>query len=211
MATAKRRPVGVLFDLDAVRRTFSDGEQPSPRIHGDPHTCEDEQPVEHHLYPHFFSTSIGQWQAQGAYPTLHHSVRKVNENICAAYEHIPTEPPLRRAVWIMSSQGYNVLAHRYRHKGDRYHDVQKGRITAFAAGTHAVSATAVRTFDGIHNSLRNGLPHQDFAQKISTDVPSHLPPWDADSPEGELEMDARQEVMYVVHFDRIPEENRNGA
>lgn len=211
MHNAEYHRCGVLFDLKAVRRTFS-GQEPLPAgIHGDPNTREDHEPVEHYLYPHCYTTSVGQWQAKGVYPTLHHAVRQVNEGICADFEAAPVEPTRRRAVWPLSSQGYNLLAHRYRHQGAQHHDVQKGRITAFAAGTHAVSVPAVRAFQKVRSSLLNSLPHQDFAEKISTRIPSNLPPFDAEAPEAELQMDVRQEVMYVIHFDRIPEHNRDGS
>ena len=105
------RRCGVLYDLKAVRRVFSGQDPLPPGIHGDQHTQEDREPVEHYLYPHCYTTSIGQWQAKGVYPSLHHTVREVNEQICAEFEAIPVEPTRRRAVWPVSSQGYNLLAY----------------------------------------------------------------------------------------------------
>lgn len=206
---AKKLRCGVLFDLAAVHRMFSVGEPLPAGIHGDVHARDEYVPVTHFVYPHAHTKSVGQWQAHGVPPTLHHSIRLVNEDIQSGHP-LPVEPAERRAVWAVSAQAYNSSAHRYRHQGAQHHDVQKGRITALASGTHAVSPKAVKTFDNIRASLRNGLPHERFQAKMSPVVPSHHPTSAAGSVEADIEMDARQEVTYVIDFNRIPEQKRNG-
>ncbi|KAF8054494.1 hypothetical protein FPV67DRAFT_1682577 [Lyophyllum atratum] len=161
-------PCGLLINLEDLHELFE-----SPMSDIDMDDEPDASKIKYYIYPQAFLQKHGHYQAHGLISPFQTVLADINTRLRIPEQQIPAEDdtsdlfhnadPLTG----VSSQAYNEAMHRIRHRAG-LHDVQLGRITAAAAGTHAETKKGKGTAEKCFQKCDPDLPHQRFAKKIDT-------------------------------------------
>ncbi|KAI0362896.1 hypothetical protein BV20DRAFT_1058536, partial [Pilatotrama ljubarskyi] len=114
--------------------------------------------VSFHVYPHFFSKYIGQWQASGVILPFESHLRALEPSLRARSRSA-------RCVVPVKSQCYNTIAHHTRESA-RQHLAQRGAATGTAAGSWASDRHTKNTAKAMFAHTRHELPHERLARQI---------------------------------------------
>lgn len=151
--------------------------------------------IKYFAYPQACLLSVGHCQANGVIPSVDDVVYDLNYSILG-HDPDADAPSAFEFIWASTSQMYNVSAHRYRAQGARYHDAQRGELTALAAGTYATSTRTKSTAQRYQYETAFDLPHQRFSEKIKDRT---------------LPRDIRLENVYILRIDRLQRDNQTGT
>ncbi|KAL7277021.1 hypothetical protein ACG7TL_008865 [Trametes sanguinea] len=140
------------------------------------------------VYPHFYSKTIGQWQATGVMHPLIPYVRQLCRRLTAP-------GAAGRAVVPLSSQCYNTSAHAMR-VSKRFHVVQKGMLTGAATGPWATNARGKATASRLAGKVAAAFPHERITAQLRGD--------------GGKKNSLRLENKFMLDLNHLREEYRNG-
>ncbi|KAG6371989.1 hypothetical protein JVT61DRAFT_9007 [Boletus reticuloceps] len=187
---------GMLFHLRTIHQLFRrDDEDIVEDSNGD------EPLTPHYLYPMAGLKTISHFQALGLMTLFTTQLQRLNTNIRDLY-HDGDEDEIeadlltgyRPLIKAVASQGYNMLSHQVRTAG-RYHDVQRGLITAALGGTYPSTVSNSNLAKEFHRECSNSLPFDSYHEKITGAY---------------LDTSTRVENIYRISLRRIPEHFRNG-
>ncbi|KAI6038200.1 hypothetical protein EDC04DRAFT_2896706 [Pisolithus marmoratus] len=162
-------------------------------------------PTPHYLYPIACLRTFGQFQAHGIMSCFFPHLRRINDKLSGSDQDGDSGDEEDRAVSLamygsrqiiepVFSQGYNVYVHRVRAQS-RFHDVQRGMITAAFAGTHVSGGPDATRARRLQELCKISLPFDRYHEKIiNADVDQSL----------------RLENVYTIDVFRLPIEDRNG-
>ena len=183
----------MLFDLPALDRLFEredhEGES-NPRLY---------------LYPIGCLRNVGQFQAHALFNAFEPLLRKLNHRLTQEdndddnddddddEEHL-LAPGSRSIVRGSYSQGYNAYTHRVR-SGARFHDAQKGMITAAFAGTHVTGGSNLTKANVMWDLCKTSLPFDRYHEKI-TDT--------------HMDESLRLENLYTIDVNKLQRDQRRG-
>ncbi|KAG8220318.1 hypothetical protein J3R82DRAFT_3522 [Butyriboletus roseoflavus] len=152
----------------------------------------------HYLYPIAGLRNVGQFQADGAFycftpllRSLNHSLARHDDDDDDDDDQVHHPGPYIRSIF---SQGYNASAHRVRTQS-RFHDVQRGMLTAAFAGNYASSASNKRKAAELFDLCATSLPFERYNTKVSNST---------------FDQSLRMENVYVIDLFRLPLAQRNG-
>ncbi|KAI8995714.1 hypothetical protein BD414DRAFT_534865 [Trametes punicea] len=140
------------------------------------------------FYPHFYSKTIGQWQADGIINPLVPYVKQVTQRL--------TVPGAAgRALVPLGSQAYNSSMHCVR-VSKRFHIVQKGILSAAAAGPWASTAKSRQTASALFGKVNTAFPHE----RVTAQLQGLNGKWNS----------LRLENNFLLDFNHLREEYCNG-
>lgn len=159
---------GLYQDLRRTHELFSGelGPIPYPAPAGGNGDDPDAEPVQYtvdynvpfHVYPHFYSKYIGQWQAHGIIKAMETHLRALEITLRA-------DRRAGRCVSAVKSQCYNTLGH-FTRESSRQHLAQKGAATGTAAGAWASDNHTKTTARTMFSKISHELPHERLARQI---------------------------------------------
>ncbi|KAI6102263.1 hypothetical protein F5141DRAFT_1135721 [Pisolithus sp. B1] len=158
--------------------------------------------TEHFAYPIACLANIGQFQAHGVMHAFIPLIHNINQSLTMEDEDSDDDidmdgaaaDHLRRIIVPISSQGYNAYVHRVRAKS-RFHDVQKGMITAAFLGTHVTGQALLNRARDLKELCQIGLPFDRYHGKIVG---------------AEFDQSLRLENVYTIQVAKMRRGDRNG-
>ncbi|KAG6369887.1 hypothetical protein JVT61DRAFT_13351 [Boletus reticuloceps] len=167
---------GMLFNLRTIHQLFRrDDEDIVEDSNGD------EPLTPHYLYPMAGLKTIGHFQALGLMTPFITQLQRLNTNIRDLY-HDGDEDEIeadlltgyRPLIEAVASQGYNMLSHRVRTAG-RYHDVQRGLITAALGGTYPSTVSNSNLAKEFHRECSNSYLSIHTMRRSPVHISTRLP------------------------------------
>lgn len=202
------KPAGILFNLANFHRLFESEEDD---FEEDPQGS-----TLHYVYPIACLRNVGQFQAHGILNCLVPILHRINERLAThtgefiedsqpdegssseiegSYQRrTPPHRPHYYYVKPVASQGYNAFSHRVR-TGARFHDVQKGMISAALAGTHASGTANQRKAKALYTECSIALPFDRYHEKITGTS---------------FDQSLRVENVFTIMVHRVPRRMRHG-
>ncbi|KAI5999940.1 hypothetical protein EDD15DRAFT_2362477 [Pisolithus albus] len=130
----------------------------------------------HFLYPIGCLGNIGQFQANGVMNCFLPLVRSINDRLAVDDDDdddddddidldASTRAHVTRVISPVSSQGYNAYVHRIRARS-RFHDVQRGMMTAAFLGTHVSGQANLNKAHDLRRLCDIALPFDRYHEKI---------------------------------------------
>lgn len=142
--------------------------------------------VSYTSYPHMFSKTYGQWQANGIIRPMVPHIQQLSNTL--------TEPGSGgQAITALNSQCYNNMSHRMR-VSKRHHLAQRGVLTGAAAGPWATTTTARTTALALFGEADIALPHERMTNQLAMGAKTEL----------------RLENNFLLDFTHLKDEYRTG-
>ncbi len=181
------RPCGLLQDLSLVHTLFDRATAPANRRGDDDYADPAaDDPVALWLYPHFFSSQYGQWQADGVMNPALPFLNTINQTLRAHEGVGMCIEPVR-------SQCYNTYAHETRASA-RLHVAQRGMLTATIGGAWEGNQKGARTAKNLFEQSDWSMPHERLEAQTDKVANTFL----------------RLEEEFVFHITRFADEHQTG-
>ncbi|KIN99500.1 hypothetical protein M404DRAFT_10368 [Pisolithus tinctorius Marx 270] len=175
---------GMLFKLRNLHRLFEDWPGDD-----DPEALFGGETTPHYLYPIGCLHDVGQFQARGVLTSFAPLIRRINQTLPIRDDGIQNV-----VIVPVSSQGYNAYVHQVRSQG-RFHDVQRGMMTAAFTGSHMSGGANSHRAAYLRGLCDIALPFDRYHEKIS---------------ESDFDQSLRMENVFTIKVNRLQKEARNG-
>jgi len=152
---------------------------------------DDDAVIPHYVYPIAGLHDVGQFQAHGTFHCFVPLLRLLNQDLSQQNENPHFPGSCVRAIF---SQGYNASAHRVRTQA-RFHDVQRGMITAAFAGSCVSGPSNKRKATDLFNLCETSLPFERYNSKVANSI---------------IDQSIRLENVYVIDLSKLSPAQRNG-